>query len=109
MKDDVCKYLLPCGFCDRTKLNKKCSQKQEESEIGIISSEMYDNAIWQLRGYLEDIKRSPLRADVDKEKDGIIFAIEALKRERDRYFPGKWTKKFKVGSCEPPTKDEPIC
>lgn len=105
MKDALCKYLLPCGKCDRVPaLNIKCKQTLDEAdEIGFISVGDYNGALYLLRGYLEDATRSAIPKEDSKRS--LLLAIGAVKRERERLFPSD----NKLGSCEPPTKDEPIC
>ena len=103
MKDALCKYLLPCGKCDRVPaINIKCKQILDEvDEIGFVSVDDYRGALNLLRGYLEDATRSTIPKEDNKRI--LLLAIGAVKRERERLFPEK------NGSFEPPTKDEPIC
>ena len=86
-----CKYILPCGLCDRS--GEKCNQTLNSSfeDINLVSSQDYAVSIATMRNLLSACGYDEVTAK------SIKMAISALQRERDRFFPGKWTNKFKKG------------
>lgn len=92
-----CKYILPCGLCDRS--GDRCNQTLNSSfeDINLVDSMDYNISIEALRVALVAYERLDEDATTTK---AIKLAISALQRERDRLFPGKWTNKFKKGGSE---------
>lgn len=89
-----CKYILPCGMCDRSGDRCKQTLNSSSEEIVLVSAMDYNNSIEALRVALITYERLDEDATTTK---AIKFAISALQRERDRFFPGKWTNKIKKG------------
>lgn len=92
-----CKYILPCGLCDRS--GDRCNQTLNSSfeEINLVSAMDYNNSIEALRVALITYEHLDEDSAITK---AIKLSISALQRERDRFFPGKWTNKFKKGGSK---------
>ena len=78
-----CKYKLPCGMCDLTNLFCNIVPTSKNA-----SSVEYIDTI-------EFLERERTIIKDEEAKQYYDLAIKALKRERDMYFPGFFTKKVK--------------
>lgn len=82
-----CKYMLPCGRCELKDTLCTFEFPVKETSNSLASSEEYREAINFLkREVAVTIKNVQGRRYYE-------MAIDALKRERDTYFPGVFTKK----------------